>query len=340
MRGTEVRLRTILVAILLAVSLPALADRAVLEGILARVNDRIITISDFKDRLAQELAQRPSPPTGEELASFARSLFESMVDEQVILERAQEKHVTVEDKEIDAAIAQLREKNNLQDDAAFKQALQESGLTEAELRERYRQNMLLQRTVQSEIQPTEITTEEIRKEYEKQKDEHFRVPEAVELEQIFFPVAEDDSNRDAVLSRARGLVSRARAGADLKAEATLAGLEVKSLGSIPVADLRPELAQAVAQLEPGGLTDPIATAGGYQVIRLVTRHPAGYKPLEEVKEQLRRYISQQRYHEQTQGLVEQLRKSYLVETHPELLPILTPPEGSADETAGSPPANG
>ncbi len=339
MRSSELRLRMIVGAVLLAAALPALAERTVLDGILARVNDRIITVMDFKHRLAQELSQQPSPPSGEDLGKFARALFQSMVDEQVLLERAQEKRLTVEDKDVDKAIAQLREDNHLEDDAAFKEALASAGLTESELRERYRQNLLLQRTVQSEVKPTEITMEEIRQEYEKEK-EHFRVPESVELEQLFFPVADNGSDREAVLSRARGLVSRVRAGADLTAEATLAGLEVKSLGSIPVSDLRPELAQAVADLEPGGVTDPISTAGGFQVIRLVTRHPAGYKPLEEVSERLRRRISQMRYHEQTQGLVEQLRKSYLVETHPELIPMLVPPAGEAAVSEGSTPANG
>ncbi len=339
MRSTERKLRTIVVAALVAVALPALAERTVLEGILARINDRIITVTDFKERLAQELSQRPSPPTGEDLTKFANGLFQSMVDEQVLLERAQEKRLTVEDKDVDNAIAQLREENHLEDDAAFKEALQSAGLTEEGLRERYRQNLLLQRTVQSEVKPTEITMEEIRKEYEKEK-ERFRVPEMVELEQLFFPVAEDDSDREAVLGRARGLVSRVRSGADLTAEATLAGLEVKNLGSIPVSDLRPELGQAVADLEIGGLTDPISTAGGYQVIRLVARNAAGYKPFEEVSELLRRRISQQRYHAQTQGLVEQLRKSYLVETHPELLPILTPAADASSGETGSDSTHG
>jgi len=295
----------------------------VLEAVIVRVNDRIVTLSEFRERLRLELGQRTPPLRGEEVRRFAEQLLDAVLQEQVLLERAREKRIEVSDADVDRAIKGLREANDLTDDRVFQKALEESGMTVDQLRERYRQSLLLQRTVQSEVGSVEITTEEVRQEYERLK-EQFRVPEKVELEQLFFPVAEDGSDREAVLARARGLVERVRRGADLKAEATLAGVELTSLGEIPVGDLRPELREVLDGLEPGGITDPIATTGGYQVLRLVRRIPAGYEPFEAVKEQLRRRLSQQRYQEQTRGLVERLEKRYLVEVHPELLDLVLP----------------
>lgn len=294
-----------------------------LEAVIVRVNDRIVTLSEFRERLRLELGQRTPPLRGEEVRRFAEQLLDAVLQEQVLLERAREKRIEVSDADVDRAIKGLREANDLTDDRVFQKALEESGMTVDQLRERYRQSLLLQRTVQSEVGSVEITTEEVRQEYERLK-EQFRVPEKVELEQLFFPVAEDGSDREAVLARARGLVERVRRGADLKAEATLAGVELTSLGEIPVGDLRPELREVLDGLEPGGITDPIATTGGYQVLRLVRRIPAGYEPFEAVKEQLRRRLSQQRYQEQTRGLVERLEKRYLVEVHPELLDLVLP----------------
>ena len=45
------------------------------------------------------------------------------------------------------------------------------------------------------------------------------------LEQLFFPIAEDGSNQAEVIRVARGLVTRVSEGSDLRAEATLAGVE-------------------------------------------------------------------------------------------------------------------
>ena len=191
-----------------------------------------MTVSDFRERVGIELSQQPSPPEGAALDRFIRGLFDTQVEEMILLERAREKKLTIDDEMVDKAIGELREQNQLQDDAAFKAALAGAGLTEEALRDRYRHNMLLQRAVQSEVKPTEITEPEVRERYEADK-EKFRVPAKVELEQVFLPVAADGSDRRQVMRTAQGLVERVRGGADLRAEATLAGARHSGAGRNP-----------------------------------------------------------------------------------------------------------
>jgi peptidyl-prolyl cis-trans isomerase SurA len=303
----------------LIASVAVAGERTVLEAIMVRVNDRIVTVSDFHERLRQELSQMPQKPTGDDLANFAGGMFDSVVDELILLERAQEKKLTVEDSAVDAAIQGLREENKLSDDKAFQEALKSAGLTEETLRQRYRQSILLRRVVQGEVKPSEITEEELREKFESDKA-RYAVPAKVELEQLSFPIAADGSDSEAVARRVRGLVERVRQGSDLVGEATLAGVEVQPLGAIPEADLRPDLMAALNGLQDGGLSDPISYPGGLQVIRLVRRIPAGYQAFEEVKEELRRKRSEEMYREQTRGLVESLKQSFLVEVHRELIP--------------------
>jgi parvulin-like peptidyl-prolyl isomerase len=309
---------TLVAVLMLAGALMSSAERIVLEGPMIRVNDQVVTVSDFTERLRQELTQIPAQPTDEELRQFAETLLDEMVNELVLTERAAEKRLTVEEGMIDQAIANLREENNLQDDEAWEQALASSGITVEQLRERYRRTILLQRAVQGEVRPVEITEEELRQQYEVQKED-FSVPAKVELEQLYFPEQPGGGDRTQVMRQARGLVERVRGGADLRAEATLAGVELQDLGAIPVEDLRPELQQVLEGVEDGGLSDPISTAGGVQVIRLVRRVPAGYQPFDEVKAELRRQKSAETYESQTRGLVEKLRSEYLVEVHEEYL---------------------
>ncbi len=98
-------------------------ERFVIEAVLVRVNDSVLTVGDFRKRLEVEVAQYPTPPAGEDLRKFALQLFESIVDEMVLLERAREKRIRVEDEMLDRQIEGLREENSLQDDQAFEQAL-------------------------------------------------------------------------------------------------------------------------------------------------------------------------------------------------------------------------
>jgi peptidyl-prolyl cis-trans isomerase SurA len=302
-------------------------ERFVIEAVLVRVNDSILTVGDFRTRLEVEVAQYPTPPSGDDLREFARKLFESIVDEMVLLERASEKRIKVEDEMLDRQIQGLREENGLQDDQQFEQALLGAGLTEEKLRERYRKTMLIQRAAQSEVSPTEITEEELRQRYEEDK-ERFRIPRRVTLEQLFFPIAADGSNRDETLRLAQALVERAQNGNDFRAEATLAGLEVQDLGSIPDDDLRAELLEVLSQMEPGDLSQPIDTGGGLQVIRLMDRMPAGFEEFDDVKEAIRRQVSMEAYEEQTRGVVERLKEEYLVEIFEERLTQLFEASGN------------
>jgi len=289
----------------------ASAERETLETILVRVNDRIVTVNDFKIRLRQELAQVNPMPTGKDLRDYTNGLFQTMVDEMLLLERAEDRRIQVDDKSVDAAIDGLREQNDLLDDTAWAEALESSGMEIDDLRERYRQTILLSRTVQSEIRPTEITEEEVRIKYEEEMD-LYKVPSKVELEQLFFPIAEDGSDQAEVLRVARGLVTRVSEGSDLQAEATLAGVEVQELGSIPLADLRGDLRAALDGVDDGGFTEPLVTAGGVQVIHLVQRISEGYQPFDEVEDDIKRRMGNASYQEQSRGLVERLREEYLV----------------------------
>ena len=313
------RVTMVLIGFLMMALVAHGAERVVVEGVLVRVNERIVTISDFTERIRQELTQMPTQPNDEELQQFTEMLLEEMVSELVLLERAEEKRLNVEDGMVDNAIDNLRKENGLEDDQAWEEALSSAGMTVDALRERYQKSMLLQRAVQGEVRPVEITEEELRQQSELDK-ENFRVPAKVNLEQVY--LADDGSNPAELSRRARGIVDRVRGGADFKAEATLAGAELQELGAIPADDCRPELKQALEPLDDGDLTDPLIIPGGVQIVRLVQRIPAGYQSFEEVVDGIRRQHSAETYESQTRGLVEKLKNQYLVEVHPEYLGVV------------------
>ncbi len=313
------RVITVLIGSLMMALVAHGAERVVVEGVLVRVNERIVTISDFTERIRQELTQMPTQPNSEELQQFTEMLLNEMVSELVLLERAQEKRLNVEDEMVDKAIDDLREENGLEDDQAWEEALSSAGMTVDALRERYQRSMLLQRAVQGEVRPVEITEEELRQQYELDK-ENFRVPAKVNLEQVY--LADNGSNSAELSRRARGIVDRVRTGADFRAEATLAGAELQELGAIPADDCRPELKQALEPLSDGDVTDPLIIPGGIQIVRLVQRIPAGFQSFEEVVDGIRRQHSAETYESQTRGLVEKLKNQYLVEVHQEYLSVV------------------
>lgn len=312
--GVDVR-RAVGAVLLVAAASTVAAERVLVEAILIRVNDRIVTLSDFSERMMVELSQDRNPPsTPDAMRRYAERIFDALLEEMILLERADEMGITVEDEAVDQYVASIREENQLQDDEAFQQALEQMNMTEDSLRARFREQILLNRAARSEVSEPEITAEEVRRRYERDLDA-FATPAQVELEQVVFPVAADGSDRAAVEERVRALVERVRGGSDLKAEATLAGVEVLETGAIPVEDLWPELREVVEGLDEGEISEAIERGSGLLVVRLVRRLPAGHVPYEDVRDDVRQQLMIEAYQAQTQGMVERLKQEYLVEVH-------------------------
>ncbi|MEJ2582154.1 MAG: hypothetical protein P8127_11065 [Acidobacteriota bacterium] len=70
----RVRVPGLLIGVLMTTVSIQASERVLVEGILARVNDRIVTISEFTERVRQELTQMPSQPNNDELREFTDML--------------------------------------------------------------------------------------------------------------------------------------------------------------------------------------------------------------------------------------------------------------------------
>ncbi len=131
-----------------------------------------------------------------------------------------------------------------------------------------------------------FSTDEVKKYFEANKDK-FRKPESITLSEIFLSTANKDDA--AVKARAMELVAQLRAGADFAALASANSEREKNgvrtapqdkgkVGSFEVPSLREDIGAAVKECKVGGVTDPIKTPEGYQILRVDERTPAGTTP--------------------------------------------------------------
>ena len=101
--------RIFVVALMAFAAVASADERMLVEGILVRVNDRIITVSDFAARVRTELSQFPEPPSEADARKYVEMLLQEVVNELVLLERAAEKRLTAEEGMVDQAIAKHRQ---------------------------------------------------------------------------------------------------------------------------------------------------------------------------------------------------------------------------------------
>ena len=293
------------------------ADRQLVEGIVVRVNDRILTVADMRKRVLERAAETgaPLPPD-----AYAAMVAEA-ADDLCILERATELKVEVADEEVSEQLKGLREQNKIETDEQFEQTLRGLGLTVDQLRARMREQMLINRVMTREVGNVPITEEELRQRFAREQD-NYRVPAQVHLEHLIFPVGLEQGGAARTLARAQQLVAAVRSGRDfgavLKEETESGAATGGDLGKVAIPDLRPEVRDAVANLKAGEVADPFRTQAGVHVVRLLERTPEGVKPFSEVTTELRQREMAERYRSKMHSVVDDLKKRYVVEVHPEL----------------------
>src|SRR6185503_10806501 len=112
-------------------------------------------------------------------------------------------------------------------------------------------------------------------------------PESVKLSEIYLSTTGKDEA--AVKARAVELITQARAGADFGALAAANSEREKNnertapkdkgyVGEFDVPSLREDLLPILKDVKAGGITDPIRTSEGFQILRVDSRTPAGATP--------------------------------------------------------------
>ena len=312
------RLSALVLPVLIATVSAASGERRLVEGIVVRVNDRILTTADIRQRANERAAQTGKPVPLDQYPEF----IQDAADELCMLERAEELKLEVSSDELNGAIQELRDQNHVKDDAAFEAALHDMGMTLDGLRARIHDNLLVNRLLRREVGDLPITESELRQRFEREKDQ-FTIGERVHLEHIVFSVGAEKGDDDSKLAAARRLVAAARSGGDFMAR-VLAEVDAGhgtggDLGTVLTADMRGEVRDVVAKLKAGEISDPFTSPAGVHIVRLLERIPPTVTPFNDVEEELRQRELSDRYRSHLSSVVTELKKRYVLEVHPELM---------------------
>ncbi len=148
----------------------------------------------------------------------------------------------------------------------------------------------------------EVDEAALRQFYEEQADRYVRPEERHARHILIKPqVAEGAGaaeSREQARSQARGLVERLRRGEDFAALAReysqdrLSADSGGDLGGIARGDLDPKVDQALFALAVDEISDPVETAGGFEILQVLKVKPAEQQPFEAVRERVEREYRQ------------------------------------------------
>lgn len=309
----------------------ATVQAEVVEAVLARVGDRIVTRSQYEARLKSGLSEiETSVPPDQvvaQKAEFKKKLLDEMLAEVLIKDRADRLGLTVTKQEIDEAIKRLMEQYNLTTEEAFVESLRQSGLTRADMEARLRDTLLTNKVFGRELRSrAEVDDKELRKRYEREKDS-YRVPERAKLREIIvvFPENADLGARAVLRAKAEEAATRARAGEAFAALVTEYSDSPSKqsggdIGTVQKGELRATIDQAVFAAAPGSIVGPIESPVGFHVILVDERLPSEIPGFETVKERLRNDADQETFQRDYLSYIERLRKEAYVLVIEENLP--------------------
>lgn len=259
-------------------------EPVVVDEVIAQVGDGIITLSQLKREMKeriQTLVQngKTEQQATAEVEQHKAELIAILVNEQLLLQKGKELEFTqgVED-EVNKRMLQVAKENGIPSMDKLCEAMKQTGITCDEARQTMRVEIMKQAVLEQEVDRKMFfnwTSDELHQYFETHKDK-FLKPESVDISEIFLSLA--GKQEAEVKARANQLVTQARGGADFCALAAAYsdrpgnnGQKPCKVGLFQVPDLRPDIAGAIKNLKAGGVSEPLKSDEGYQILRVDTR---------------------------------------------------------------------
>lgn len=260
---------------------PVVARQA--DFIVAIVNSEPITNNEVRTRLArlsQQLAQQggPQPSTAE----LTQQVLERLILEKAQLQIARENGIKVDEAAVDQAEQSVAAQNQI-DVAELRRRVAREGLPVTRFREELRNQMILTRLRERELDSrVKVTDADVEQYLRQQQNETQKTPEGLNLAMLLVAVPEGAAPDQVktLQAKADALLVRAKGGADFAAlvrEASDAPDRTSGgvLG-LRSADRYPQLfVDGVRDVKIGGYSAVLRSAAGFHILKVLDKQQSG-----------------------------------------------------------------
>jgi len=297
----------------------------IIEEIVARVNNEIITLTDYRraDNSLEEETKQDCPGCAldkidEAVKHKRENLLRDLIDQSLLAQKGKDLGINVE-PDVVKRIDELRQQYGWKDMDEMESQLRAQGESLEELKNTLRNGFLTQEVIKREVgSHIQITHDEVAKYYEEHKDE-FERPETVMVSEFFLSTQKkDESEIPAIEAKAKYYLARIQRGESFEelAKHFSEGSTAKDggyLGAFKRGELAKEIEDKVFSMKRGELTDVIRTKTGFLILRVDQRFEAGLQPLDKVDGEIQNRIYVQRMAPELRKYLGKLREqSYVI----------------------------
>ncbi|MDE2977871.1 MAG: SurA N-terminal domain-containing protein [Acidobacteriota bacterium] len=292
--------------------------------VVLRVNDRIVTLYEYQRAVAVQIRDIRNAPgltdlrRQELLGESGRMIMKALFEEQLILSRADQLAVVVDESDVDEQIRTMWDRAGIENEEQFQDALAQQGMREQDFRDQMRKQLRSNIVRGREVAPrVDLADEDLRGFY-RDNEERFAISERARLEEVVILEGVVPADRMAPLaSLARTRLMSGEAAADV-AEGLGEGATAVDVGWITPGDLAAELDAVAWDLQTGEVAEAVTARGGLHVLKMLEREPASVQPFEDVRDAIERQERGRLFDEEFTLYMEELADAaYIVERLPE-----------------------
>jgi peptidyl-prolyl cis-trans isomerase SurA len=350
------RTRFLLLTLILVTGLPvAFCADTVIQEIIARVNNQIITRSEFvrsEEDLRKE-AQQQDPINAEKLvAERDKDVLRDLIDQQLLLEKGKDLGITG-DTELIKKLDQMRKEMNLESMEDLEKAAQAQGISFEDFKQNMRNQIITQQVIGREVGQKLIIDKAEEKKYYDEHQKELDQPEQIKLSEILISTEKkakditEEQQLEAAKAKADNLLDQIQKGAKFEDIAKKysdgpSAAQGGDLGYFKRGTLAKEIEDITFAMKPGDFSKVVRTRQGYVILKVVEHHDAGIPPLNQIEAHIQDAVYMQKLQPALREYLTKLREQAFIDIKPGYVdtaasPNETKPVETADPDSKSKP---
>ena len=302
-------------------SLPAFSADTVIEEIVARVNDQIITRTEYnhsRDQLKQELQQQDVANPDKVFAERDKDVLRDLIDRQLLLEKGKDLGITAE-TEIIKRLDEMRKQMKLGSMEELEKAAEAQGVSYEDFKQNMKEQIITQQVIGREVGSHMALSKDDEAKFYEQHKEELRQPEQIRLSEILVAIANPDKSTTedpqalaTAQSKAEGLLAEIRKGAKFEDVAKKnsdgpTAAQGGDLGYFKRGTLAKELEDKTFAMKAGEVSDVIRTKQGFVILQVSEHQEAGIPPFKDVEAKVQDAMYMQKLQPALRAFLEKLR---------------------------------
>jgi peptidyl-prolyl cis-trans isomerase SurA len=306
---------------------PAFAAGQVVEEIVARVNNQIVTRTEYlrsKEELRKEAMQQDPVNADKLIAEKDKDVLRDLIDQQLLLEKGKDMGITGE-TELVKKLDEMRKQMNLETMDDLEKAAEAQGVSYEDFKQNLRNQIITQEVIGREVgQRLQISKEDEEAYYDQHKED-FAQPEEIRLSEILISTDKkpnDPRDENQVLAdaqaKADGVLEQIKKGAKFEDLAKKdsdgpGAADGGDLGLFKRGVLAKELEDKTFAMKAGEISDVIRTKQGFIILKVTQHQEAGIPPLNQIESRVQDLVYVKKIQPALRAYLTKLREDAFIE---------------------------